>query len=142
MTALRWPWIVLLLCGCTPRTNLVLPERSVSASTFIAATPLAEGENIGRRVIAHGENSSLFLVRIRDREKAHRHTRYDLGVLIVEGHGTLWLDGEARPMRVGDFAFVARGTPHYFVNEGATPAAALATFSPRFTGPDELPVDP
>jgi mannose-6-phosphate isomerase-like protein (cupin superfamily) len=140
MTTLRWIGIGLLLCGCAPRLNVVVGGRSVPVSAFVADTPLAEGENIARRAIAHGEDSSLFLVRIRDREEPHLHARYDLGVLLVEGRGTLWVAGGPRPMKAGDFAFVPRGTPHYFVNEGAEPAAALATFSPRFTGPDNQPV--
>jgi mannose-6-phosphate isomerase-like protein (cupin superfamily) len=42
-------------------------------------------------------------------------------------------------MNVGDSAFIPRGTPHYFVNEGSTPAAAIVTFSPPFSGPDNSP---
>lgn len=133
--------LVLLLCGCAPRVNVVLGDRSVPVVAFIADTPLAAGENIARRAIAHGEDSSLFLVRIRDREEPHVHMRYDLDVVLVEGHGTLWIAGEARPMRVGDLALVPRGAPHYFVNEGRGPAAALVVFSPRFAGPDSQPVD-
>jgi mannose-6-phosphate isomerase-like protein (cupin superfamily) len=142
MTMWRWIWIGVLLSGCAPRLTVELGDRSVPVAALIAETPLAEGESIARRVIAHGEGSSLFLVRIRDREEPHVHTRYDLGVLVVDGRGTLWLNGVARPMKVGDFAYVPRGTPHYFVNEGGAPASALATFSPRFTVPDNQAVKP
>jgi quercetin dioxygenase-like cupin family protein len=40
-------------------------------------------------------------------------------------------------MRAGDVAFVPRGTPHHFVNQGRKPAAALVSFSPPFDGPDQ-----
>jgi len=139
---LRWIAIALLLGGCAPRINLVLTDRTIPVAALIADTPLAAGEKIARRAIAHGENSSLFLVRIGDREEPHIHARYDLLVLIVDGHGTLWVNGAARSMKLGDVAFIARGTPHYFVNEGGSPASALATFSPRFAGPDSQPVAP
>jgi len=138
---LRWLGIALLFCGCAPRVNVVVAGRSVPVASFVADTPLAAGQNIARRAIAHGEDSSLFLIRIRGREEPHLHTRYDLGVVLVEGNGTLWVNGAPLAMGPGDVAFVPRGTPHYFVNEGSEPAAALATFSPRFEGPDNQPVD-
>ena len=78
-------------------------------------------------------------MQIRDREQPHVHTRYDLSVVLVKGRGTLHLDGAALAMREGDVAFVAQGTPHFFVNQGGTPAAALVVFSPAFSGPDQVP---
>jgi len=106
---------------------------------LLAAAPLAPGENIRPTLIAHGENASLFLIQIRKREVPHTHTRYDLTVVLVRGAGKLWLNGRPLPMKRGDAAFIPRGTPHFFVNEGAEPAAALVGFAPRFEGPDQAP---
>jgi quercetin dioxygenase-like cupin family protein len=128
---------VLTGCARSPRSLLASPPRAATVEELLAAHPLPPGENIRAAELARGESASLHLVRIRDREKPHVHTRYDLTVTLLGGEGTLWLDGKALPMRAGDVAFVPRGTPHYFVNEGCKPAAALVSFSPPFDGPDQ-----
>ena len=49
------------------------------------------------------------------------------------------IDNQPLPMRRGDVAFVRQGTPHFFINEGDNPAAALVSFAPPFSGPDQQP---
>ncbi len=106
---------------------------------MIAEIPM-QGENIVRRHLASGPESSVFLIRIGDREQPHRHSKYDLTVAIVEGQGTLWLDGEPLLMLPGDVAHIPRDVAHHFVNTGSTPATALAVFSPRFEAADIEPI--
>jgi mannose-6-phosphate isomerase-like protein (cupin superfamily) len=128
----------LLLAGCTARPRVLLhdPPRAESVTVLVERTPLAPSENIRAVEIERGENMSMHLVQIRDRETPHVHARYDLTVVVAEGRGTLWLAGEELPMREGDAAFIPRGTRHYFVNEGSRPAAAIVVFSPAFSAPD------
>ncbi len=116
------------------------PPRAVEVSVLEAQTPLAPTDNVRPTEVQRGEHSSLALVQIRDREQPHIHSRYDLTVTLVDGTGTLWLNGTALPMRAGDVAFIPRGTPHYFVTDGGAPAAALVSFAPPFDGPDQQPV--
>lgn len=142
------PLLVAVVSGCCAmksslRQDLLLaaPPRAFATESVIQQLPMG-GENIARKKISDGADSTMFLVRIADRESPHRHTRYDLTIVVVEGSGTLWLDGAPLPMKQGDIAHVPRGTPHYFVNEGKEPASAIAVFSPRFDGPDSQPVAP
>jgi len=134
----------IIAAGCAahpaPRLLTANPPRAVDVVALEAQTPLGPTENIRRTEVDHGDNSSISFVQIRDREPPHIHTRYDLTVTLVDGAGTLWLNGTALPMRSGDVAYIPRGTPHYFVNEGRTPAATLVSSSPPFTGPDQQPV--
>lgn len=140
----------LVVCsgGCAS-INVEAPRRDTRDRALIAANPVRResvaalidglpmtGEKIVRRPVANGEESTVFLVRIGDREEPHRHTRYDMTVILVEGGGTLWLDGQALPMARGDVAHVPRGVPHHFANDGETPASAMVVFSPKFSGPD------
>ena len=106
----------------------------------LAAAPLAPEQNLRMQPMLHGEQASTAVVQIRDREQPHVHTRYDLTVLLAQGHGTLWLAGVARPMRAGDGAFIPRGTPHWFINESDEPAVAVVVYAPPFSGPDQQPV--
>ncbi len=147
---------LLITCsvGCAS-VNVEAPRRDARDPALIAAEPVRResvaalidglpmtGENIVRRLVAEGEESTIFLVRIGDREEPHRHTRYDITVVLVEGSGSLWLDGRELPMARGDVGHVPRGVPHYFVNSGSVPASAVVVFSPKFIGPDNEPVSP
>jgi quercetin dioxygenase-like cupin family protein len=134
--------LFLAIAGCAAERRIALPNppRQTTVGALFEAYPLAAGQNVRPEEIARGEQSSVSLVQIRDREPPHRHTRYDLTVLMVEGHGVLWLDGKPLPMRAGDVAFVPKGTPHFFVNQGDDPAATLVSFAPPFSGPDSEPV--
>ena len=127
-----------LLIGCAPHPRVLLhdPPRAESVAALVERSPLPAGENIKPVEIGRGENMSVHLIQIREGEKPHVHTRYDLSVVLVEGHGSLWLADRKLPMKSGDSAFIPRGTRHYFVNEGSDPAAAIVTFSPPFNGPD------
>jgi quercetin dioxygenase-like cupin family protein len=133
-------WVAIALAGCSRTTGLLRPDppSRQDVEALLAVAPLAPGENIRPTLLQHGYNMSLFLVQIADRETPHVHTRYDLSVLLVRGKGTLWLNGQPLRMAQGDAAFIPRGTPHFFVNEGSEPAAALVTFAPRFDGPDQV----
>jgi mannose-6-phosphate isomerase-like protein (cupin superfamily) len=132
-----------VLSGCAAQQRdaqlLSAGQPKASAITTLAA-PLEANENIRPTELRRGESSSIALVQIRDREQPHVHTRYDLTVTLVRGSGTLWLDGAELPMREGDVALIPKGTPHYFINAGGEPAAALVVFAPPFSGPDQQPI--
>lgn len=130
-------------CSLPREARVVLPNpiRSEQIDALLARVPLAEGENIKAFPLHVGEHSSVTLVQIRDREPPHRHTRYDIMVTLVRGKGTLHVGERALPMQAGDSSFIPRGTPHYFVNDDAKPAAALVTFAPAFNGPDQEPAE-
>ena len=143
------PWrlvligLVLAAVGCgarQPAFSLAGEHGVQNVDGLIAATPAVPGQNITVTELQRGESSSVALVQVRDREQPHVHTRYDLSVVVARGTGTLWLNGVAVPMQKGDAAFIRKGTPHYFVNTGADPAAAVVVFSPPFSGPDQQPV--
>ena len=128
-------------CAQQPARVFIGPHLDrLSYDALIAVTPIGPDENIRVRELERGANSSVSLVQIRDREQPHIHTRYDLTVLLAKGSGTLWLNGNAMPMHQGDTAFIAKGTPHYFVNDGPEPAAALVVFAPAFKEPDQQSV--
>lgn len=135
------PILLLTLAGCSDG-QLLLDGRSHPAGydELLEQAPPPPGQNIHVIELDRSESQSVHLVRIRDREQPHLHTRYDVFVVLLRGKGSLWLGGERRPMREGDTAFIRRGRPHHFVNEGSSPAAAMAVFAPAFDGPDQQPV--
>jgi quercetin dioxygenase-like cupin family protein len=106
---------------------------------LLRANPIAPDENIIATPLRRGSSSSLHLVQIRDREQPHVHARYDLTVTLLRGKGILHLGEQGLPMRAGDVAFIPRGAPHFFVNEGNQPAVAVVSFAPAFDAPDQKP---
>ena len=78
-------------------------------------------------------------MQIRDRESPHRHDTHAMGVTLLAGSGSLHVGASAQPMTAGDVAFVAAGTPHYFVNDGPRPAVAFVVFAPAHDGTDHVP---
>ena len=81
-------------------------------------------------------------MRVRTGEQPHLHAAHDLSVTLLDGCGVLHVAGLPTAMKRGDVAFIPRGTPHYFVNSGSAPAAALVTFAPPYDGTDQVPVSP
>ena len=103
---------------------------------------LAPDEDFRATEIARDEATSHHVVSIRRAEVPHRHDRHDLLVVILEGHGSMWLGDEERAVGVGSILYVPRGTPHRFANHAAAPAVAYAVYFPAFDAADRIRVDP
>lgn len=137
-------WLIgfALVAGCTSQKHALGhflvhdPPREATFETMIAQLPVEGDRNIRQLLLQQSENMSVHLVRIRDREQPHLHTRYDLSIMLVAGEGTLWLQGAPLKMQAGDVALVSRGTRHHFVNEGSEPASALVVFAPAYDESD------
>jgi mannose-6-phosphate isomerase-like protein (cupin superfamily) len=147
---LAWLIAVAMISGCASKENLAPPAahflaqdppRAASFDAMIEQAALHPEQNIRQLLLHQGESMSVHLVRIRDREQPHLHTRYDLTVMLVEGEGTLWLQGEPLKMRGGDVAVISKGTRHHFVNEGSEPASALVVFAPAYDESDREAVE-
>ncbi len=83
---------------------------------------------------------SQFLVFIRTSETAHYHAGHDLTFVLLEGRGSLYLDGKVYRLSAGDIAFIPRGKVHYYRNESVV-SVLLATFSPKYDGKDSIKVE-
>jgi len=135
------PLLSLACAARPPAPTFVAPGagREFVASA-LAAAPLAADQNVRIQPMVESAQASTAVVQIRDREQPHIHTRYDLTWYLARGHGTLWLAGVPHQMHAGDAAFIPRGTPHGFINEGDEPAVTVVVFAPPFSGPDQAPV--
>ncbi len=90
--------------------------------------------------IKNGKYSSQYLVFIKTAEQPHYHADHDLSVYLIEGKGTIYLDGKTYTMEAGDFLFIPAGTVHFYTNS-AEISVILATFSPQFDGKDVVKVE-
>lgn len=108
---------------------------------IVRENPIGESENIKVTPLFKNQDSSHFIIQIRDREKPHIHETHDLTVVVKRGYGVLYLGKAKLPMRRGDIAFIPKGVPHYFVNEDSKPSIAYAIFTPFYDGKDMKLVD-
>jgi len=132
--------LFLTLCAaCAPRTPR-LPFAG-PLDEFLAAHPLADGQNIRVDEIGRTASASYHVAQVRGAESPHRHVAHDLTVVMLRGHGTLTRDAERVAVVAGDASVIARGTPHWFANGARTPAVSFVIFAPPLDAPDTVPVD-
>lgn len=135
--------LILGALGCATSTtslNLHLGDKDINLRQFLREHPLPEGENTRVDLIASGATASIHVVQLRKAENPHIHAGHDLRVVIIRGRGVMVIDRKKITAGVGSVFEIERGTRHYFVNEGPTPAAALVTFTPPYDGKDMIPV--
>ena len=101
---------------------------------------MSKDQDIRIDLVATGPATSVHVVQLRKSEKPHIHATHDLKVVVLRGRGTMHIGKEKFRCDAGSVFDIPKGTPHYFMNEGPRPAAALATFSPPYDGKDMIPV--
>jgi len=62
--------------------------------------------------------------------RLHVHSREDETLYVLEGELQVVLGDQTYSAKVGDFAHMARGTPHRFQNVGDKPARMVLSYSP------------
>lgn len=138
--------ILLPLIGCACHKGKIYSYNdtglfSKNCQEIIKENPIGENENIKVTPLFKNEDSSHFIIQIRDREKPHIHETHDLTVIVKKGKGILHLGKDELPMRRGDIAFIPKGVLHYFVNTSSEPSIAYVIFTPFYDGKDMKPVD-
>ena len=116
-------------------------RRTVALETLETRVVLGAGESQRVVEIARDDASSHHVVAIRDHETPHRHDRHDLLVVVLEGHGSMRLGDEVKPVGQGSILWVPRGTVHSFANHSDAPAIAYAVYLPPFDGKDRLTIE-
>lgn len=130
------------LPGCLKRTGISVSQvpSPVSVEAILRESPIRPGESVKAVEVYRTPAESFHVVQVSGQEKPHRHDRHDLGGLLLHGRGTLFVDGAPYKLTEGSFFYVARGTPHYFVNEAEGVSSAWVIFSPAFDKRDIVPV--
>lgn len=138
--------IILSILGCACQKGKIYSynEAGLYSKTWrevVKENPIGKDENIKVKSLFKNENSSHFIIQIRDRERPHIHETHDLTVVVKKGEGILHLGNDDLAMRRGDVAFIPRGVLHYFVNTSSEPCIAYVIFTPFYDGKDMKPVD-
>jgi quercetin dioxygenase-like cupin family protein len=138
--------VMIFLIGCAcPKGNIYsTADTGLYSKTWeevVKENPVGKDENIKVTPLFKNEDSSHFIIQIRDREKPHIHETHDLTVVVKKGKGILHLGKDTLPMRKGDIAFIPKGAVHYFVNTDSKPSIAYVIFNPSYDGKDIKLID-
>jgi quercetin dioxygenase-like cupin family protein len=106
---------------------------------YLAAHPLPSSAEIRADLIERTSGASLHTVKVRGRERPHRHLEHDLVVYVLPGEGVLTVEEARIPLGAGDAVAVERGATHWFASAAGTMAVALITFAPPLDAPDFVP---
>lgn len=112
--------------GSQAQTIIHLNEKAVPDSL----------ENIKVEKLAGDSLVSSFLIWIKVGVAAHFHADHSEHVMMLEGEGTLTLNGKHYDLKKGDMVFIPKGTVHSFANTTDTPAKILSIQAPQFDGTD------
>lgn len=137
-------FLPLLGCSCPKGKIYSYNEAGLYSKNWqevVKENPIGEDENIKAPPLFKNQDSSHFIIQIRDREKPHIHETHDLTVIVKKGKGILHLGKDELPMKNGDIAFIPKGVAHYFVNTSSKPSIAYAILTPLYDGKDMKPVD-
>ena len=140
------PLIFIFFIGCACPKGKIYSTTDIGLFSeewkkIIRENPIGKDENIKVTPLFKNQDSSHFIIQIRDREKPHIHETHDLTVIVKKGSGVLHLGNDEFPMRRDDIAFIPRGVFHYFVNTSSEPSVAYAIFTPFYDGKDMKLVD-
>ena len=104
----------------------------------LAATPCPCGE--ARRAFAEqpGSVASLHLVKIRGEAELHYHKRTTELYVVIEGTGTIELDGVAMPVRPLSAVYIPPGCQHRLIGDFTIINVPVPAFDPQ----DEFVVRP
>jgi quercetin dioxygenase-like cupin family protein len=62
--------------------------------------------------------------------REHVHDHHEEVIIVLEGDGTVTIDGEAHPMHAGTILYLAPGSRHQFINHGKIPLRFCFVLTP------------
>lgn len=85
-----------------------------------------------RQVLETGENTQVVIMSIPPGGEigSEVHPDNDQVLFLVDGEGTVILNGEESTFKKGDLVLVKAGTEHNFITEGDEPMKIITTYSP------------
>lgn len=83
--------------------------------------------------------TTSFLIRINGGVPTHYHAHHSEHVYVLEGSGTMWMNGDTLEIAAGHYVFIPSETRHGAVSAEGTPLKVLSIQAPEFKGKDRWP---
>lgn len=106
-----------------------------------ALLPKGEYEHISLQSLNSDSNVTSLLIWIKDEVKPHLHASHSEHAYILEGSGSMLLDGKTIEVKAGDLIFIPQGIVHAVKVTSTIPMKVLSIQAPVFDGTDRVPVE-
>jgi mannose-6-phosphate isomerase-like protein (cupin superfamily) len=124
-------FILLLCCSFTSlNAQTVVPEDSVKAPQ--------DAGNVYVHRIAGDSLVTSFIIIIKENVALHKHETHSEHVYVIEGTGTMLLNGTTIYIKEGDVIFIPKGTWHAVTVTSTIPLKVLSIQAPEFDGKDRI----
>lgn len=127
---------ILTFLGFILVTNTILAQVKVQDAATI--NPAETYENVKVLPVYTDENSSSFMIFVKQKVRRHMHLYHTEVVTVLEGTGEFYLAGETLTIKAGDHIVIPPGTPHGVKTTSKKPLKVLSVQSPEFIGEDRV----
>ena len=100
--------------------------------------PHEEYENILVKKLYSDNQSTSFVIWVKDNVKAHYHAEHTEQLFILAGKGKMTVGENTSIIKKGDYFVIPKGVPHSVTVIGRKPLKVLSVQSPEFVGKDRV----
>ncbi|MGB0882245.1 MAG: cupin domain-containing protein [Vicingaceae bacterium] len=100
--------------------------------------PHAEYENILIKKLDTDENSTSFVIWIKEDVKSHKHETHSEIISVIEGSGIMTIGKTSFEINSGDYFRIPENTFHSLKVNSKKPMKVLSIQSPEFLGKDRI----
>lgn len=95
-------------------------------------------ENVFSQSIYENEHSSYYLILIKNWVKSHKHQNHTESISVLEGSGTMTIDGQDFEIQKGDFFVIPKNSFHSLRVHSEIPVRVISVQMPRFDPADRV----
>lgn len=97
--------------------------------------------NISTTVLHNDENTSVFLIFIKQALRKHVHQYHTEVITVLGGKGRMYMGGDYFNVSKGDYIIVPANTAHAILTIGKKPLKILSIQSPEYLENDYIPLE-
>lgn len=95
-------------------------------------------ENIFAKQLDSDSHSTSFMIWIKKGVKSHKHVEHSEVIYVVEGEGSMTVDGSVFHIEPGDYFRIPKNTFHSLDVTSKTPMKVISVQAPEFLGKDRI----
>lgn len=103
--------------------------------------PKEEYTNVKSIPIHSDENTSVFIIYIKQAVKKHVHQYHTEVVTVLDGKGRMYLGGDYFDVSKGDHIVIPPNTAHAVITTSGKPLKVMSVQSPQFFGDDRIVIE-
>lgn len=132
---MRTLFILALLFACNILSAQILTQNANKMN------PKEEYTNVKTIPLHSDENTSVFMIFIKQSVSKHVHQYHTEVVTILDGTGRMYLGGDYFDVKKGDHIVVPPNTAHAFITTSSKALKIISAQSPQFLGQDLIVIE-